>query len=259
MSNSWVERSRVARMLSRTGMEETFFANSGNVQDYAQSVVDHHTNAGVDKRAIAVGEDGEFVLYDWFVSPVDSWAENLWAAASSWKVWEDALKPISPDGSPVTPPEILTYITLPLDDRTQSMADGDRRFTFINQSELFNLEEFYLNSDYATRFGELSYSAINVQDIMSGEKDGFFDIVRIHSSHVIRTDTKLLGKYMDAVKIGGVFLLNEVSGYTDLYKDSLKLHLSVYSDIGRYVTSRSDFISYHVPLDMGMVVARRVS
>ncbi|MDA0898413.1 MAG: hypothetical protein O3A30_03955 [Bacteroidetes bacterium] len=240
-------------------MEETFFANSSNVQDYAQSVVDYHTAAGVDKRAIAVGEDGEFVTHDWLAAPVDSWAENLWAAASSVKVWEDVLKPISPDGSPVAASEILTYITTPLDDRTQSMADGDRNFTFINHSELFYLEEFYLNSDYVSKFGPLSYSAIDVEDILAGEKDGFFDIVRIHSAHVVRTDTKLLDKYMDAVKVGGVFLLNEVSGWTDLYKDSLKIHHSYYSDIGRHITSRSDFITHHVPLDMGMVVARRIS
>lgn len=259
MSNEWVERARVAREFSKTGSEDSYFKEYGPNQDYFRNVAEHHINAGLDKRSIATGEDFENVRYEVFVSPLDGFAEMLYASASSIHIWEDLLRPIGALGPEQKPLQVLTHDEVATDRRTQSMADGTCHYTFINESDLFRLENFYFNSEHVQQFGEIPYSAIDIQDIYSGAKDGFFDLVKLNSRHIMSVDNKLLGKYMDAVKLGGVIFINEMSGFTKLYDDSLKIHQNIYYDVSKYITSRDDFLSYHLPYQLGMVVARRVN
>jgi len=259
MSNSWVEKARVARLLSRTGTEDIFFKDGDFIQDFFKAVADHHNRAGVDRRAIATGEDFEFTRYEIFVDPLDGFAEMLWAATASIHIWDDILRPVPKDGEPVVPLQILAHDEVMVDSRIQSMVDGTCHYTFINETDLFRLEEFYFPSEHARQFGDAPYSVINIQDIMAGEKDGFFDVVRLNSRHIMLTSNKVLGKYMDSVKVGGIMFLNEMSGFTRIYDDSMKMHLSFYYEPSKYIKSREDFITYHVPHELGIVIAKRIS
>lgn len=257
--NSWAERASVAQRLSRTGTEGFFYAESEGNQDYFRQVIAHHLRANIDKRAIATGDDFEFARYEVFENPQDSWAEMLYLAAASIHIWEELVKPLPSEVGTRAPLEVLTHDEVPLDKRTQSMVDGTCNYTFLNETDLFRLEEFYFNAEYCSKFGDIPYSVIDFQDILAGDADGRFDLVKLNCRHVISTNTKMLGKYMDSLKCGGIIVINEMSGVTKLYDDGLRVHQSLYYDASRYVASREDFITYHIPYQLGLIVARRIA
>jgi hypothetical protein len=255
MPDAWVEARRVARELSRTGIEDAFHDQNNYLNDFYRRVNAYLDSVNVDRRAKASGPDLSFLVYQIAESSNDSWSEMLWSYEMDLRIWEDLARPI-PSGD--EPFKILTHLVSPTLPTIPGLNGTDRKYTFINTTELFCLEEFFFNHPDSQQFGSFDYECIDQQDILTGEHDGSFDFVRVWSWLVVRPTTTLLEKYMDSVKVGGFFVVNDASNLNQIYDDSTKAHYSPYFNMGKVIADDDRFMTYHLPMNIGAIVARRV-
>lgn len=256
MPSGWIERAKIARELSRTGDSELVFSEMEIIEDYARKITDLRESCGVDKRLIAVGGDSEYATYDAVQNINEDFANIIWHYSAQNKMWHDIC--ISSRGTVENPAKILSYILLPIDDYIKPLADNTREYTFINNLELHYFEKFYATTEYAQRYGGMNYSVIDTQDLISGTHEKTFDFVRTNSYMCLKPTLEILKSNMDAVKVGGMFVFVDSSNFGELYALDDGMYTSFHRDMGEYIKSRTDFVSYHVPYDMGVVVATRI-
>lgn len=258
MSDAWVEARRVARRLSRTGLEDAFGDRNNYLGQFYARTIEYLETANIDRRAKAIGPDLSFLSYQIGASENESWTEMLWSYESDITIWEDILRPIPQDGSAVEPLKILTHLCTPSRPVHPTLAGDGREYTFINTTELFCLEEFLFKQPDSQGLGPFVYSMVTQQDILNGEVDACFDLVRIWSWLVVRPTRSILKKYMDSVKIGGLLVINDASNLNQIYDNSLNAHYSPYYDMSKHVANDERFVTYHLPHNVGTIVARRV-
>lgn len=254
MSISDIERSRIAIALSSVPWIEYF--DSGDVDDFTGKILAHYQTCNLDQRAIAVGDEAELNRYAFMHKPTAEFRDLLLSYAQVLAVTDDLF---SHSFSGDAPKKVLTHMFVPSPARLAAIESGSTEYTFINTDALYNLEKFYLQTDAIAGRGQMTYSAINEQDILSGDNDGYFDVVTVYPSNVHRCSNRLLDKYLDSVKVGGIFLLHQATGTGGIYSDSLKIHKSFYTDISRHIQRRSDYKSHHVVIGAGITIARKVS
>lgn len=259
MPDAWVEARRVARMLSTTGVEDAFHDSNNYLNDFYRRANAYLNTVNIDRRAKAIGPDLSFLVYQIAESENDSWSEMLWSYETDLRIWEELLRPISVDGSPVEPIDILTHLVSPSLPTIPGLNGTDRHYTFLNTNELYCLEEFFLNHPDSEQFGEFNYSAIDLQDIVDGHADGRFDIVRLWSWMVVRPTPSILKLFLNAVKVGGIIVINDASNLNQIYDNSTKAHYSPYFNMGKFIAKDERFVTYHLPTNIGTIVARRVT
>ena len=256
MSHRDLERLRVAKEFSRLdlGPDNSHLSNE-TIQDFNEAVLSHYSTLNLDKRLIAVGEDPAIFLRDFIAPSTPQWNDFTFGTALAQTFLEHVLV----KQNPTEPMQILTYQLVPHQNRVDALRSTDKHFTYINDWMLAEFEEFYLNSPLFNSAEPVTYSAVNIEDIRAGDVDQHFDLVKLWGLQAVRTDTKLLDKFMDATKIGGVFQLYDSSGSGALYEDSLKVHKNLVTDINKHIKSREDFLVFHIPFQDGITIAKRVS
>jgi hypothetical protein len=261
MSHQDLERLRVAREFSRLGLGPTDdHLNHETIQDFNQAILDYYNTLNLDKRSVATGEDPAIFLRDFIAPSTEQWNDFTFGTALMLTFIEEILVESNPiSGNTDNPMQVLTYQLVPHEQRVRQLASADRHFTYVNDWMLSEFEEFYLNSPSFTPEQPISYSAVDIEDILAGDVDEYFDLIKLWGLQVVRSDTRLLDKYMDATKVGGVFCVYDVSGSGALYTDSLKVHKNIVTDINRHIKSREDFLVYHLPVQDGFTVAKRIA
>lgn len=255
MSHRDLERLRVAREFSRMGLVGEDHINNELIQDYNEAVLNYYSTLNLDRRLLAVGEDPAIFLRDLIAPSTPQWNDFTFGTALA----QVFLEQILVKQGATEPLQILSYQLVPHEERIEALKATDRHFTYVNDWMLAEFEEFYLNSPLFTSAQPVSYSAINVQDILDGQADESFDLVKLWGLQVVRTNTKLLDKYMDATKVGGVFQVYDSSGSGGLYEDSLKVHKNIVTDLNKHIKSREDFVVFHIPFQDGITIAKRIS
>jgi hypothetical protein len=256
MSRGWVDRSRIARRLSRSGTESSFSLDLDVLSDYAKNIKQFHADASVDKRAIAIGLDVEAHWHDAMVSVNDDLKHIVWQNISQIKMWYDFLLSA---GTHESPKKILTYMQFPWSFMMDYMSDRSMELTFVNNLDLYYFEKFFLTESKLAEYPDIRYSSIDGSDITSGLVDGQYDLVRATGFGINKTSIKTLESLMDSVAINGTFILSDASDYGVLYFSSETEISSEFLDYGKYICQREDFISYHLPYDVGLVVAKRIA
>lgn len=259
MSNDIIERMRVARIFSNTGVKDFSDTDHSTIVDFASAVVQHRLDANVDRRVIAVGSDVDALDFEITSQATYEVIEHVWSSMAFQTMLESMLSKslqtaLASDSQKV---QVLISAGSPFPFRQKMMADASYEVTWLNTSHLFNQETFFFSSAEALEYGDFSYSAIDVQDVFSGAVENTFHMASVHSNDIIDVDTNLLSKVMDSVKTGGFLIIRDATGYGQLYEDSLAVHRKIHSEIGNYVCSRADFQSYHVPIDSGSIVCVR--
>lgn len=257
-SEAWVEARRVARRLSNTGVENAFGDRTNYLHDFWERVNAYLRNANIDKRAKAIGPDLSFLVYEIAVSENDSWTEMLWSYETDLRIWEEMLRPISPAGEQVEPLKILTHLVSPSAPTIPAFSGVDRHYTFLNTTELYCLEEFFFNHTDGAEFGPFTYSAIDMQDVIDGSVDEEFDLIRLWSWSVVRPTRQVVRKFLDSLRVGGVIVINDASNLNQIYDNSAKAHYSPYYDMAKYIARDERFVTYHMPHNIGVIVARRI-
>ena len=256
-TSGWMTRARVARRLSNTGTDELFLSELDVMSEYASRVVQFTEEAAIDKRTVAVNGDTERYWYEAVSQNMDKdFAHITWQNLAQIKMWHDLLC----DGGTVeNPKKILMYMGLPCSFVLEMLADRTKEIYFINNNDLFFFEKFFLPYNEVSSYEDIRYSSVDISDIQSGTLDGYFDFVRTTGFGVQKITTDVIGSLMSSVKVGGSFVLSDSSDYGDLYTEPIKEFLLTAWDNGKYICERNEFISYHLPYDVGLTVAKRVA
>jgi len=253
MSISDIESIRV--MLDLSTVDFRGMITEAEFQDFIGDVVAHQERANLDQRAVAVGDDHSLFLYQFLHNVSGNFLDFF--ASLAYNYTFQRFITCGPAGDAQSSQEILTCWGLPAPIRVQDMRGNEIKYTYLNGSELHNIEQFYLSKPTITAGDPLSYSAINEADLLAGEKTGFFDGVWFRTTDIVRCNTKLLDACLDAVKQNGFLILADASGAGSIYNDSLKIHKNYYADVSRHIKKRTDFESYHLPALQGLTIAKR--
>jgi hypothetical protein len=256
MARGWIDRSRISRRLSRSGVEDSFTAALQDLSDYSKNIKQIHTDASIDKRAIAIGLDVEAHWHEAMISVNEDLEHIVWQNISQIKMWYDLLLS---GGSSESPRKVLTYMQFPWPFMMDYMSSRSNEFTFINNLDLFYFENFFLTESKLAEYPDIRYSAIDSSDIISGSTSGAYDVVRATGFGINKTSMKTLESLMDSVAVNGTFILSDASDYGVLYLSAESEISSEFLDYGKYISQREDFISYHLPYDVGLAVAKRIA
>lgn len=256
MARGWTDRARIARRLSRAGLDDFFSTEIADLSDYAKKIKEFQQLVSLDRRSIAIGSDIEAHWHEAMISVNDELAHVIWQNISQIKMWYDFLVP---GGTPENPQKVLTYMQFPWSFMMEYMSDRTKEFTFINNIDLYYFENFYLAGRKLEEYPDIRYSAIDTSDVTSGATSHGYDMVRATGFGINRLSTSVLGSLMDSVKIGGFFILSDASDYGMMYMAADSEITSEFLDYGKYIANRGDFISYHLPYDVGLTVTKRIS
>lgn len=254
MAEDWGQARRLANILSNSGLEDIFHDHLGYVNDYFGRVSAFLDAANVDKRNVAFPTDLSNFVYPIAHDCAPAWADMLWSNTYCVQIWEDIVCGMVPGQTT----QILTQLITPAPEAMKAMSGTDRHYTFINNADLRFLEEFMFNHPDCAQFGELSYSVANQQDIEAGETDGMFDLVRVWDWAAIKATKTLIGKLLDAVKPGGILVINNASDEYSLYSSLTTAHWLPHYAVSRLICEDARFRTYHVPFEVGMIVAKRI-
>jgi hypothetical protein len=256
MASGFGVRARIARRLSRTGPNELLISQLPELADYAKKIIAFKESAAIDKRAVAIGTDIENHWYDAIVEVSDDFAHILWQNVAQIKMWYDLLLS---DGTSENPKKVLTCMQLPCDFMLDMMSDPTKSFTFLNNIDLYYFENLFLDENILSQYPDIRYSAIDESDITCGLSAAQYDLVRATGFSIQHVSNDMLCGLMNSVKVGGTFILSDASDYGMLYVNSDMEMTSPFWDYGKYISGREDFISYHLPYDVGLVVAKRIA
>jgi hypothetical protein len=255
-TSGWITRARIARRLSNTGTNELFLSELDLMSDYASRVIRFRDNAAVDARTVAVNGDIERYWYDALINIDKDFAHITWQSIAQIKMWYDLL---SDGGTIESPKKILSYMHLPCSFILEMMADRTKELYFINNNDLLFFEQCFLPYNDVSQYGDIRYSSVDIQDIEGGLLNGYFDVVRATGFGIQKITTDTLYSLMSSVKPGGSFVLSDSSDFGDMYTDPIKEFSLTAWDNGKLICERDDFISYHLPYDVGLTVAKRVA
>ena len=256
MASGWGTRARIARRLSRTGHNELLVSEIDTLSDYAAKIRQFQELVSIDRRSIAIGADVESYWYDAIINPNDDFMNIMWQNIAQIKMWYDLLLS---GGTEESPKKLLAPMQLPCEFIMELISDRTKEVTFINNLDLFYFEEFYLTDSVLQKYPNIRYSSIDQNDLYYGEVVSRYDLVRATGFSIQNVSNGMLRGMMDAVKIGGSFILSDASDYGVMYTGSDTEITSPFWDYGKYITSREDFISYHLPYDVGLVVAQKTA
>lgn len=256
MASGWATRARIARRLSKTGQNELLVSELDTLSDYATKIRQFHELVAIDRRSIAIGADVESYWYDAIINPNDEFVHIMWQNIAQIKMWYDLLLS---GGTEESPKKLLAPMQLPCEFIMELISDRTKEVTFINNLDLFYFEEFYLTESMLQRYPNIRYSSIDQNDLYNSEVLNQYDLVRATGFSIQNVSNSMLGGMMDSVKVGGSFILSDASDYGMMYTGADAEITSSFWDYGKYITAREDFISYHLPYDVGLVVAKRVA
>lgn len=263
MSNAWARRSFIARQLSRPSAldfpanEASYLSQTDVLAEFASKVTSFRTRCNIDQRSIAIGTDSDFFFYDALGTLSGEFAEIGYLAWLQNKMWYELARPA--DTSASNKYKVLSISMIPISDHVAELANDSVNMHIINNIDLYYFERFFVQEMYDGAHGELSYVVVDQEEIESGSLEAQYDFVRIASKQSLLPHMSTLDAYMDAVKVGGIFLMNYAADYGDMYLDEKAEYANYYYDMCAHVASRTDFMTFHVPYDLGMVVCKRIA
>ena len=243
---AWLETNLVSKNLSQ--VDQDLEAYTGFFQDYATSVYNDQTANNVDRRVMAIGGDQEMHWASMVQNPTPGWESNISLLL--------ALNRMFFDYRDFT--NILTNATLPYKYTMEALNDRSKNYTFVNDNWLYEVEQFGLTHSECTSYSDTQYSAMDVQDVLAGTNAGTFDLVSLRVEWLVGITTKLVDAYVNMLAVGGMMVLSNTGAYSALYRSRAKLHIHSMTKINRAL-KKDNLRVYHIPVDQGYTVCKRIS
>ena len=250
--NHWSKALRVARDSSSFSFDGAF-SNTEAMNDWATLCADDLTAQNVDKRDIAVGGDFELVKYDMYKTPGENWENNLWSG------YLVVLMIIQLLGK--TNPKILCDNPLPIHTQFDAMNGPSpaKDYTFLNNSALYEFEEFGLPlPTTVNNYSDIQYKTMDMQDLLDGEEAGTFDLVRVKAATLHSVNMRIVDAVLGMLKVGGVLHFTDTSGFQSSYNMGIP-HRHSYTRFNRHIATQPNFDVYHVPMEHGAIIAKKLS
>lgn len=263
MSSAWARRSFIARQVSRPSNldfpydKASYLSETMELAEFAAKVTAFRTRCNIDQRSIAIGTDSDFFFYDALGTLKDEFAEIGYLAWLQNKMWYELARPAG--ASSENKYKVLSVSMIPISDHVSELANPSVDMHILNNIDLYYFERFFVTEMYQGQYGELSYKVVDHSEIESGDLANQFDFVRIASKQSMLPSMTMLDAYLGATNVGGTFLLNYAADYGDMYLDEKAEFANYYFDMCKHIAMREDFLTFHVPYDLGMVVCKRIS
>ena len=138
-----------------------------------------------------------------------------------------------------------------------ALEGGSTNYTFVNDTWLYEMEQFGLtHPDYAS-YTDTQYSAMDVQDVLAGTNAGTFDLVSLRVEWLVGITTKLVDAYVNMLAVDGIMVLSNTGAYSALYRSRAKLHIHSMTKINRAL-KKDNLRVYHIPVDQGYTICKRI-
>ena len=248
----WSKALRMARDSSNTQWDGAF-ANSAAMNDFAVAVTDAYATLNLDQRDIAIGGDYEMTKFEMFKTAPENWENVMWGShvvtvmlsqlmdRTNPKMLVDYLFPINP---------YLDWLEGP----TPTME-----YTVLNSHNLHDWEEFGLTlPDVTNNYSDIRYAAMDMQDLLDGEGAGTFDMVRVGPPTWHSINDRVIDALMGLVNVGGILHFTNPSNLQGAYNVGTP-HRHPYTRFNRHIAAQANFDVYHVPMEQGMIIAKRLS
>jgi hypothetical protein len=248
----WSKALRVARDSSNTQWDGAF-ENSAAMNDFAVAVTDAYATLNLDQRDIAIGGDYEMTKFEMFKTAPENWENVMWGAhiitvmisqlmdRTNPKTLVDSLFPINP---------YLDWLEGPT---------PTRECTVLNSHNLHDWEEFGLTlPDVTNNYSDIRYAVMDMQDLLDGEGAGTFDMVRVGPPTWHSINTRVIDALMGLVNVGGVLHFTNPSNLQSAYNVGTP-HRHPYTSFNRHIAAQANFDVYHIPMEQGMIIAKRLS
>jgi hypothetical protein len=248
----WTKALRVARDSSNTQWDGAF-ENSAAMNDFAVAVTDAYATLNLDQRDIAIGGDYEMTKFEMFKTAPENWENIMWGAhiitvmisqlmdRTNPKMLIDSIFPIAP------------YLDC-LEGPTPT-----RECTILNSHNLHDWEEFGLTlPDVTNNHSDIRYAAMDMQDLLDGEGAGTFDMVRVGPPTWHSINYRVIDALMGLVNVGGVLHFTNPSTLQGSYNLGTP-HRHSSTPFNRHIAAQANFDVYHIPMEQGMIIAKRLS
>ena len=252
IENHWSKALCVARDSSNFSFDGEF-SNAEAMNDWASLCINDLTEKNVDMRDIAIGGDFDLVKYHMYKTPSENWENNLWSGYSVVLMIIQLLGKANP--------KILCDNPLTIHTQFDSINGPTpaKDYTFLNNSSLYEFEEFGLPlPTTVSNYSDIQYKTMDMQDLLAGEEAGTFDLVRVKASTLHSVNTRIIDAVLAMLKVDGVLHFTDTSGFQSSYNLGVP-HRHSYTYFNRHIASQANFDVYHVPMEQGAIIAKRLS
>jgi len=250
--NHWSKALRVARDSSNTQWDGTF-ASSAAMNDWAVAVTDNYATLNLDQRDIAVGGDYEMTKFEMFKTAPENWENIMWGAHIITVMLSHLMDRTNPKMMIDNPLPIVPLLDM-LEGPTPT-----RDYTILNGCNLYDWEEFGLTlPDVTNNYSDIRYAVMDMQDLLDGEGAGTFDMVRVGPPTLHSINNRVIDALMGLVNVGGIVHFTNTSNFQSSYNLGTP-HRHSSTPFNRHIAAQSNFDVYHVPMEQGMIIAKRLS
>lgn len=248
----WSKALRIARDSSNTQWDGAF-ANSAAMNDFAVAVTADYAALNLDQRDIAIGGDYEMTKFEMFKTAPENWENVMWGShvvtvlvsqlmdRTDPKMLVDYLFPINP---------YLDWLEGP----TPTME-----YTVLNSHNLHDWEEFGLTLPaVVNNYSDIRYAVMDMQDLLDGEGAGTFDMVRVGPPTLHSINNRVIDAILGLLNVGGILHFTNPSNLQGAYNVGTP-HRHPYTSFNRHIAAQTNFDVYHVPMEQGMIIAKRLS
>lgn len=250
--NHWSKALRVARDSSNTQWDGAF-ANSVAMNDWAVAVSADYTALNLDQRDIAIGGDYELVKMDLYQTASENWENVMWGAYTITVMLSQLMGRTNPKMMIDYP-----FPIVPLLDMLEGPTPP-REYTVLNGYNLYDWEEFGLTlPDVTNNYSDIQYAAMDMQDLLDGEGAGTFDMVRVGPQTLHSINNRVVDAILGLLNVGGILHYTNTSRFQSAYNLGTP-HRHPYTSFNRHIAAQTNFDVYHVPMEQGMIIAKRLS
>jgi len=250
--NHWLKALRVARDSSNTQWDGVF-ASSEAMNDWAVAVTADYAALNLDQRDIAIGGDFELIKMDLYKTAPENWENIVWGAGTIVLMISHLMDRTNPKMMIDYPFPIVSLLDM-LEGPTPT-----REYTVLNGYNLYDWEEFGLTlPDVTNNYSDIRYAAMDMQDLLDGEGAGTFDMVRVGPQTLHSINNRVVDAILGLLNVGGILHYTNPSGYQSSYNGGTP-HRHLYTSFNRHIAAQSNFDVYHVPMEQGMIIAKRLS
>ena len=83
-------------------------------------------------------------------------------------------------------------------------------------------------------------------------------MVRVGPRTLHSINNRVVDAVLGLLNVGGILHYPDTSGFQGSYNAG-KPHAHSYTSFNRYIAAQSNFDVYHVPMEQGMIIAKRLS
>lgn len=244
-------RGVISRSLSTD--QDSWDDTLGIIRDYSRLMDDAINETSPDMRQMAVGTDWYFWKHStWLGDQDNTWLEYAW---SQYVAVKSLMAPIMRHSVDNEPPKILMSGQYPAF-QGNMLTSETCEYHYINSLDTRIMEDVLDQNGNIPNRADCTYKVVDLQDLEDGSLVNYFDSARIITFDILTPNLNIVDRILDSIKVGGIIMLNNVSGWGSLYEDALKAHEAAMHRFNTRIVQRQDFEVYHLANEeIGIILA----